>query len=71
MEQSSMIEKIAFAIAENRADQDWLSYIPTARAALAALREPTVEMLEAATVGLPDYGYLPEEWQKMIDAALN
>ena len=65
-----MIEKIAVAIAENRADQDWLFLHSVCKSCLGCLRNPTVDMLEAATVGLPDYGYLPEEWQKMIDAAL-
>ena len=38
-----------------------------ARAVLLAMREPTVEMLEAAMPDLPDWGSLPDDWRSMID----
>jgi hypothetical protein len=62
-----MIEQVARAIAASRNSDDWIACLPTARAALAALRTPTLDMLEAALPGHPDWGYLPEEWQAMID----
>jgi hypothetical protein len=34
------------------------------------MREPTCEMLEAATDRLPEWGYVPEEWRAMIDHIL-
>ena len=63
----TMIEQMARAIAASRDSDDWTASLPAARAALMALREPTLDMLEAALPGLPDWGYLPEEWQAMID----
>ncbi|HLF22217.1 MAG TPA: hypothetical protein VI582_06925 [Aestuariivirga sp.] len=63
----TMIEQMARAIAASRDSDDWTASLPAARAALVALREPTLDMLEAALPGLPDWGYLPEEWQAMID----
>jgi hypothetical protein len=67
-----MIERIARAIAENRGTGDWRSFLPAARAAVSAMREPTVDMLEAATPpDASDWGYLPEEWQAMIDHVAN
>ncbi len=66
MAHTRMIERVARAIAEAQGHGDWQSQVATARAAVAALREPTVEMLEAALPRLPDWGYFPEEWQNMI-----
>jgi hypothetical protein len=31
------------------------------------MREPTTAMLLAAILNLPDWGYLPDGWQAMID----
>ncbi len=67
MTEITMIEKVARAIAEARGHDDWSLNLPAARAALMALREPSLDMLEAALPGLPDWGYLPEEWRAMID----
>lgn len=46
--------------------------ITRARAAIAAMREPTVEMWEVGCAALegPDAGYAAVCWQAMIDAAL-
>lgn len=63
----TMIEQVARAIAASRNSDDWTTCLPAARAALTALREPSLDMLEAALPGHPDWGYLPEEWQAMID----
>ncbi|MGE3830142.1 MAG: hypothetical protein AB7F76_04030 [Parvibaculaceae bacterium] len=68
---TTMLEKVARAIAASQGHDDWRRCIGSALAAMSALREPTAEMLEAATYGLPDFGYLPEEWQAMIDHVLN
>jgi hypothetical protein len=67
----SMIVRVARAIALARCEASWQSYLDAARAALEAMREPTPEMLEGATAGLPDWGDLPEDWKKMIDHALS
>lgn len=67
MTDTTMIERVAKAIAASRGSDDWSPCLPAAHAALVALREPTLDMLEAALPGHPDWGYLPEEWQAMID----
>ena len=67
MTDTTMLEQVARAIAASRNSDDWITSLPIARAALAALRTPTLDMLEAALPGHPDWGYLPEEWQAMID----
>ena len=63
----TMFERVARAIAASQGHDDWQNCTTTATAVIEALREPTVDMLEAATSGLPDFGYLPEEWRAMID----
>ena len=65
-----MIVRIARAIALSQGSSDWEKFVDTARASLTALRDPSVEMLEAATLGMPDWGELPEEWRAMIDHVL-
>ncbi|MFN0190680.1 MAG: hypothetical protein ACKVP5_01710 [Aestuariivirga sp.] len=69
--QNIMIERVARALAASSGSADWAAYTSSARAAVAAMREPTTDMLEAATPGLLDYGYLPEEWRAMIDHVVN
>lgn len=64
---SSMIERVARAIAAELGAADWRSHVDAARAAVMAMREPTIDMLEAALPDLPDWGYLPEDWRAMID----
>ena len=66
-----MFERIARAIAASEGHDDWKRCAVAAFAAIAALREPTAEMLEAATDGIPDFGYLPEEWRAMIDHVIS
>ena len=68
---TAMIEKVARAIAASCGSDDWTAFAPSARAAVLALREPTLDMLEAAMPDHPDWGYLPEEWQAMIDHVAN
>lgn len=67
MTEDPMIVKVAKAIASATGDSDWKVHITTARAAVLAMREPSIEMLEAAMPDLPDWGFLPDEWQAMID----
>ena len=62
-----MIVKVAKAIAIATGDKDWKVHIGPARAAVKAMREPTSAMLDAAMPDLPDWGFLPDEWQAMID----
>lgn len=64
---SSMIECVACAIATSLGASDWRPYVEAARAAVTAMREPTVGMLDAALPDLPDWGYLPDDWRTMID----
>ena len=64
---SSMIERVARAIAGTMGSDDWRPYVEAARAAVMAMREPTVGMLDAALPDMPDWGYLPDDWRTMID----
>lgn len=65
-----MMIRMARAIAVSEGSSDWEHFIPAARASLAAIREPSVEMLEAASAGLPDWGDMPDGWRAMIDQVL-
>jgi hypothetical protein len=82
-----MVEKVARAIwqsdyaDENLEDQKLpvLAYAPQARAAIAAMRDCTPEMLDAGSAAHPVGGYRREtllndiiecEWVAMVDAAL-
>lgn len=65
-----MIERISRAIAAHHGSDDWRQFLDDARAAAAAMREPTAEMLDAAIEELPDWGQLPEDWRAMIDYVL-
>ncbi len=67
----NMLAKVARAISEDIGCADWRDCIGTAHAAVSALHEPTTGMLLAATVGLTDFGYLPDDWQDMIDHVLS
>lgn len=70
----SMIERVARALCdENKPfDMSWESFIPEARAAILAMREPTDLMIEAADgPWCDDDRPSPEhEYRAMIDAAL-
>jgi len=70
MPEITSLERAARAIAKNLGIHPWGDCIAAARAAITALREPTPEMLEAATSDLPDWGELPDDWRKMIDFIL-
>ena len=65
-----MIEKVARAIAASQGSSEWRLSLVAARSAVRALRNPTPEMLDAACTGLPEWGYLPEEWHAMINYVL-
>ena len=67
MTEDPMIVRVAKAIASNSDNADWRVHIATARSAVKAMRQPTRAMLEAAMSDLPDWGFLPDEWQAMID----
>lgn len=66
-----MIEAVARAIAKSEHVADWQSRLPAARAALAAMLEPSQEMLDAALPTCTDWGYLPEEWRAMVQFVIN
>ena len=61
------IVNVGKAIAVSAGEKDWRVHVITARAAVRAMREPTCAMLEAALPDLPDWGFLPDEWQAIID----
>lgn len=79
-----MVEKVARVIHEQAEpwdafDVDRVLWIKIARAAIAAMREPTDEMLDAGSAAHPAGGYRREtllndiiecEWVAMVDAAL-
>jgi len=68
---TTMIERVARAICQEEvgALDYWETYLPLARAAIAAMREPTERMSAAA---YPKGRILAgkKAWQAMIDAAL-
>ena len=78
---ASMIERVAAAIAME--NEGWTKnakdYIPHARAAIEAMREPTDAMVMAAEWAEPEYreddmdvgATYKAEWRAAIDAALN
>ena len=63
---TTMIERVARAIAHSEGRTDWNNCLATARAAVAEMREPTVDMLAAAVPDMPDFGYLPDDFAAMI-----
>ena len=66
-----MITRVARAIATCHGDRSWRTQVLAARAAVAAMREPTAEMLDAAMSDLPDWGFLQADWQAMIDYVIS
>jgi hypothetical protein len=62
----TMIEKVARAISMALGKEDWTDLLAAARAAVLALSDPTNDMLEAGLPGLPDYGFLEEEYRTML-----
>jgi hypothetical protein len=66
---SEMIERVGRALAEEECyAYDPLPYDARARAAIAAMREPTDTMIDA--VGSSWGPQLEDNWHKMIDEAL-
>ena len=73
-----MVEKVARAMAERNNDYDeegrlqWPAYVDDARAAIAAMREPTDAMVDAGWQTSDDVVWmaLKEAWPAMVDAAL-
>ena len=81
-----MVERVARAIclahaidsgysrgcAEASVDVEWKAWVVEARAAIAAMREPTEEMVDAGWQTSDDVVWmaLKEAWPAMIDAAL-
>lgn len=72
-----MVERVARAIATtarfpNFTDEVRDTFLPHARAAIAAMREPTETMRDAGTMADEDQwaGNPPRVWRAMIDAAL-
>jgi hypothetical protein len=73
---SEMVERVARGIAESfsRADPLWENWLPQARAAIAAMREPTAAMVDLGRGIGPDAPYglaeTRERWHAMIDECL-
>lgn len=61
---SEIIERVAKALAEAHCTSDVDYYVPYAKVAIQAMREPTEEMLDVLLVHKKTY-------QAMIDEALN
>jgi len=66
---SGMVERVARALERSAKDQDRHSAEDMARAAIAAMREPTAEMMVAGGPMRPGSCW-HVSWQDMIDAAL-
>ena len=78
---NEMIERVARAIestgpreAVAAIEPSWLAFVPQARAAIEAMREPNEQMLKVAWnyAGHPDKEFVLDGgmWREMIDAAL-
>lgn len=67
----TMIECVARAIAQSQGRSDWLDCVAAARAAVAVLREPSIDMLSAALPDCPDWSDLCEDWRAMIAYVAN
>ena len=67
MSESSMIVKVAKAIAVAEGNLNWMDHLGAARVAVKAMREPTLAMLMATCPDLPDWEILVDDWQTMID----
>ena len=81
-----MVERVARAMVESRnlpdgCEINWAAFYRDARAAIAAMREPTPEMVRAGDAGIDECyntGYGTQDivpsaetvWENMIDAAL-
>lgn len=67
---STMIERVARAICESVGayEEVWESFIPEAKAAIEAMRNPTEDML-LARLDVSGHGS-DDEWEAMINAAL-
>ena len=69
-----MIERVARALGgpywKNLNSKQQAYYFERARAAIAAMREPTVAMCTAGYDAGMSPDIMPEAWQAMIDAAL-
>lgn len=73
MPDEEMIERCAKAICLKywTDESRFKIYIPAAKAAIKALREPTEKMIKAADVGVQSDFYPPDmTWQIMIDEIL-
>ena len=73
-----MVERVAKAITSVGAPEDWRCWIEEAKAAIAAMAEPTPEMKERgspympkSTLGEEGMTYADACWRAMIDAALS
>lgn len=80
----NMVERVARALIETHArfklmpeqqiqiivDREWKYHAPWARAAIAAMREPTEAMCDAAAIDSIGPHDMQIFWQEMIDSAL-
>ena len=65
-----VLVRMASVLATSQGRSDWQAFVSAAEATLRELREPSEDMLEAASHGLPDWGDLQDEWRAMIDHVL-
>ncbi len=67
----TLVEKVARALAKTHGkNADWRRYEDEACVAIAAMRVPTQNMLEAAGDGMIDYSDINHDWSVMVEAAL-
>lgn len=73
MQEMTMIERVARAISKSRVDDDyhWREYRQEARAAIEAMREPSLMMQSAALPYVMRQHQTRDVWRSMIDAALS
>ena len=75
MAEMSMVERVARALARHdnpKHENWWPSYDTRARAAIEAMKDPTIEMMKQARAHHEGEHYLPHSlFNSMIDAALN
>lgn len=72
---SEMIERVARALAKLADNDNWNEFVPDARAAIEAMREPTDAMMAAVDCAGEKADWLSGRawtaaWQAMIDEAL-
>jgi hypothetical protein len=67
---SEMVERVARELAVAADHANWEEFVPDARMAIRAMREPTEKMLKEGNRSTTDGRGAEESWPTMIDEAL-